>query len=130
MFPHSSAAEEGLTPVLEFRPHVSKGAGHGHYAGGRVVGREDRRGVVCGCRSDHWRTFSLIGLAGFAGGLASDSAGGALGSALFGVGAIIILPIFYGAMGFVVTLISAWLFNIAAGITGGVEIEVRGNTLP
>jgi hypothetical protein len=74
--------------------------------------------------------FSLIGLAGFAGGLASDSAGGALGSAIFGVGAIIILPIFYGAMGFVVTLISAWLFNIAAGFTGGVEIEVKGQTLP
>ncbi len=74
--------------------------------------------------------FSLIGLAGFAGGLASDSAAGAMGSALFGVGAIIVLPIFYGVMGFVVTLISAWLFNIAAGITGGVEIEVKGTTLP
>lgn len=74
--------------------------------------------------------FSLIGLAGFAGGLASDSAGGAVGSALFGVGAIIIVPIVYGAMGFVGTLIGAFLFNLAAGITGGVEIEVRGDGAP
>lgn len=71
--------------------------------------------------------FSLIGLAGFAGGMASESSGGALVSALFGVGAIVVLPIFYGVMGFVVTLVSAWLFNIAAGIAGGVEIEVSHN---
>ncbi len=69
--------------------------------------------------------FSLIGLAGFAGGLASDNAGGAFGSALFGVGAIIILPIFYGIFGFIGTLIGAFLFNLAAGLTGGVEIEVK-----
>lgn len=74
--------------------------------------------------------FSLIGLAGFAGGLASDSPGGAVGSALFGVGAIIILPIVYGVIGFVATLIGAALFNLAAGITGGVEIEVKGNSVP
>jgi len=28
-------------------------------------------------------------------------------------------------MMFVVTLIQAWLFNIAAGMVGGVEIEAR-----
>ena len=74
--------------------------------------------------------FSLIGLAGFAGSLASDSPGGAVGAAMFGAGAIIILPIFYGVLGFVATLIGAFLFNLAAGITGGVEIEVKGAGTP
>ena len=41
---------------------------------------------------------------------------------LFGAGAIIIMPI-YGVIGFVKTLISAALYNIASKITGGVEIE-------
>ena len=45
--------------------------------------------------------------------------------ALFGVGAIILLPIFYGCMAFVMTLIQAALFNVAARMTGGVEIEAR-----
>ena len=74
--------------------------------------------------------FSLFGLVGFAGGLASDSSAGAFGSALFGIGAIIILPIVYGAFGFIGSLIGAFLFNLAAGITGGVEIEVRGDGGP
>jgi hypothetical protein len=41
------------------------------------------------------------------------------------VGAIVLMPIFYGAIGFVATLIGAWLFNTAARITGGVHIEVQ-----
>ena len=47
-----------------------------------------------------------------------------LGSVV-GVGAIIILPICYGIIGFVGTLIAATIFNVAARITGGVEIEVQ-----
>jgi hypothetical protein len=68
---------------------------------------------------------SLIGLAGMAGGLANDSPGGAAFGALFGVGAIIALPIFYGCLGFVMTLIMAALFNLGARLTGGVELDVR-----
>jgi hypothetical protein len=41
------------------------------------------------------------------------------------VGAIILLPIFYGIMGFVFTLIGASLFNLAVGMTGGVQIDVQ-----
>jgi hypothetical protein len=70
--------------------------------------------------------FSLLGMAGFAGGLASESAGGAFAGALFGIGAVIVLPIVYGIFGFIGTLICAFLFNLAAGITGGVEVEVKG----
>jgi hypothetical protein len=54
----------------------------------------------------------------------SGGMGGGMG-ALMGVGAIVVFPILYGIMGFVVTLIGALLFNLAASISGGVEIEVQ-----
>jgi hypothetical protein len=62
------------------------------------------------------------------GGAAIGGAGGEnapMFGALFGVGAIVLLPIFYGVFGFIGTLIMAWLFNVAAGMVGGVEIEAR-----
>jgi hypothetical protein len=31
----------------------------------------------------------------------------------------------YGCLGFVTTLIMAWLYNVLAGIMGGVEIDVQ-----
>lgn len=63
---------------------------------------------------------SLFAMAGFAAG-ANDSPF----RAVFGVGAVILLPIFYGCLGFVMTLIMSWLFNIVVGITGGVEVDAR-----
>jgi hypothetical protein len=66
---------------------------------------------------------SLAAMAGAAFG--AGDGGGGFGGALFGIGAIILLPIFYGCLGFVGTLIMAWLFNIAAGIVGGVEVDAR-----
>jgi hypothetical protein len=42
-----------------------------------------------------------------------------------GVGAIIFLPLFYGAMGFVMTLVFAAIYNVLAGIMGGIEIQVE-----
>jgi hypothetical protein len=66
---------------------------------------------------------SLAALAGaFAG---ADNDQGAFLGAFFGVGSVILLPIFYGCMGFVMTFISAWLYNIVSGVVGGVEIDVR-----
>jgi hypothetical protein len=44
---------------------------------------------------------------------------------LFGAGAIILLPIFYGVLGFVTTLIGAALYNAVASVVGGVEFEVQ-----
>ena len=44
---------------------------------------------------------------------------------LFGIGAPIFLPIFYGIMGFVGGLLSAWLYNIVAKWVGGIEIETE-----
>ena len=66
--------------------------------------------------------FSMIGMAG---GMMADSPGGAGFAALFGVGAIVIFPILYGALGFVFTLIAAVLYNVVAGLVGGVELDLQ-----
>jgi hypothetical protein len=47
-----------------------------------------------------------------------------IGTAL-GVGAVIFLPIFYGVLGLVVGAIGAAVYNLFAGIVGGVEIDVQ-----
>jgi uncharacterized membrane protein len=59
------------------------------------------------------------------GGFASEAAGAAGVGAIIGVGAVIVFPILYGFMGFVVTLVGAWLYNVAAGVVGGVEVDIQ-----
>jgi hypothetical protein len=44
---------------------------------------------------------------------------------VFGVGAVVFLPIFYGIMGLVAGAIGALLYNAFAGMVGGVSIEVE-----
>ena len=74
-------------------------------------------GLVFGC------IVSLIALAGGFASAAGTSEVANLG-AMVGVGAIIILPIFYGGLGFVIMLIAAWLYNVVAGLIGGIELDV------
>ena len=69
--------------------------------------------------------FALIGMAGFGSQLSGPDSNVPFVGMLFGVGAIIILPICYGLMGFIFTLIGATIFNMAARLTGGVQIEVQ-----
>jgi hypothetical protein len=57
-------------------------------------------------------------------GLVGDDAPAFLG-AMFGAGAVIVLPIFYGCMGLVAGAIGAALYNLFAGLVGGVSIEVE-----
>ena len=64
--------------------------------------------------------FTLAGLAGL-GALQSGSPFGVI----FGVGAIVILPILYGCIGFVVMFISAAFFNLAAKWVGGLEVQAE-----
>jgi hypothetical protein len=73
-------------------------------------------GLVAGC---------IVSLVAVAGGFSSDESGFANFGAMVGAGAIIILPIFYGALGFVATLIGAWIYNILAGVVGGIELDVQ-----
>ena len=57
------------------------------------------------------------------GSVASEYSGGGMFTGLFGIGAIIFLPIFYGLLGFVMGGISAWIYNLVAGWVGGLEME-------
>jgi hypothetical protein len=44
---------------------------------------------------------------------------------LWGVAAVVFFPVLYGVGGFIVTLITAWLYNVVAGAVGGVELDLR-----
>jgi len=44
---------------------------------------------------------------------------------MFGVGAIVFLPIFYGVIGAVGGAICAALYNVFAGMIGGVELNLE-----
>ena len=69
--------------------------------------------------------FSLVSMLGFAAGMASGNGGeDAIFGFFFGVGAIIILPIFYGVFGFIGGLLTALFFNLIAGLVGGLELDV------
>ncbi len=65
--------------------------------------------------------FSLA-MSSFARGMGEESA--AFG-ALFGVGAVIFLPIFYGVLGFLGGAVMTWLYNLIAGWVGGIEIDLE-----
>lgn len=44
---------------------------------------------------------------------------------LFGAAAIVFFPVAYGVVGFLMTLVMAWLYNALARLVGGVEIDLR-----
>jgi hypothetical protein len=44
---------------------------------------------------------------------------------MFGVGAIIVLPIFYGVLGVVMGALTAALYNLFAGMFGGIELDIQ-----
>ncbi len=76
--------------------------------------------------------YALIGL--FIGGiftllaiLGAAIGGGdaALGSIIGGIGAIVIMPLFYGVLGFVGGAIGAFMYNIIAGMVGGISLEIE-----
>jgi hypothetical protein len=64
------------------------------------------------------------------GSVGSDFGGAGALSGLFGVGAIILLPIFYGVLGFVGGAIMAWVFNLVVGWVGGLELEFDNERPP
>jgi hypothetical protein len=69
---------------------------------------------------------SLFALMGAAVGSAAggEGNGGGIAAMIFGVGAVIILPVVYGCLGFVGGLIMAPLYNLVAKVVGGIEIEL------
>ncbi|MDX1501332.1 MAG: hypothetical protein R3325_03140 [Thermoanaerobaculia bacterium] len=70
--------------------------------------------------------FAFLSLIGAGVGLAaSDGGPEALFGLLFGVGAVIFLPLFYGGLAFRVGLLIASIYNLAAARIGGLEVELE-----
>ena len=70
--------------------------------------------------------FSLAAMAGAFGAAGSDNGGvPAIVAGIMGVGAIIIAPIMYSCIGFIGALIGAALYNVVAGMVGGIELDVE-----
>jgi hypothetical protein len=67
---------------------------------------------------------AVMSVVALAGGFAGQSQESAAFGTIFGVLAIVIVPVLYGGLGFVMTLITAALYNLLAGVVGGVEIDV------
>jgi len=62
--------------------------------------------------------FSLVGA-----GLAPE--GQSWMGPVFGIGAIVFLPVLYGVMGLVIGAVSAVLYNFFASIVGGLSVDVE-----
>jgi hypothetical protein len=76
--------------------------------------------------------YALIGLIIGAIVSAVSIIGGAMGGSdpgmvglLFGAAAVVLVPLLYGCMGFVMSLIGASLFNLVAGWVGGIELATE-----
>jgi len=67
---------------------------------------------------------SLVSMVGAAIWTHGGESPGAFLGVFFGVAAIVALPLFYDAMGFIGGLISATLYNVVVGFTGGLELEL------
>ena len=73
---------------------------------------------------------SVVSLLSAAFGSAASNQWEALLGMIFGIGAIVFLPAFYGAMGFAFGLLSALLYNWIAGWIGGLEVEFEQPPTP
>jgi hypothetical protein len=73
--------------------------------------------------------FSLFAIMGAAlGGLAAETgeeAGAAVFGLLFGVGAVIAMPVIYAIMGFIGGILTAALYNLSARFVGGIELDLE-----
>lgn len=72
-------------------------------------------GFLAGC------LIAIISLAG----VASEESGGPVFGALFGVGAVVFLPIMYGGLGFLASLVMAALYNVTAQWVGGIDVQLE-----
>ena len=56
---------------------------------------------------------------------AGEDASSGIAAAFFGVGAIIFLPLVYGCFGAIFGALSAALYNLFAGMVGGIELGLE-----
>lgn len=64
--------------------------------------------------------FSLMAMLGASLGNGEEAVPGFL----MGIGAIVILPIFYGVMGAISGLVGAFIYNLIARTAGGIKLEI------
>ncbi|MDG2221120.1 MAG: hypothetical protein P8L85_07060 [Rubripirellula sp.] len=65
---------------------------------------------------------SLMAVAGVA---AAGDGNALIGGLVGGVGALIILPLVYGGLGFIFGIIGAVLYNVLASMIGGIKIDLQ-----
>jgi hypothetical protein len=68
---------------------------------------------------------SFFAMIGAAIGVASEGGPEALLGLLFGVGAVVSLPILYGVLGLIGGAIAGLLYNLVAAVIGGIEVELE-----
>ena len=68
---------------------------------------------------------AIASLFAVAGGFASEKSAGPIIGLLFGAGAVIILPVFYGCIGFVFAFLGAAVYNFLASRVGGIELDLQ-----
>jgi len=75
-------------------------------------------GLIIGC---------IVAVASLLGATIGAASGdrSALFGAIFGVGAVILLPIMYGVFGALGAMLAAALYNLTAGVVGGVELTIE-----
>jgi hypothetical protein len=66
----------------------------------------------------------FIGVAALGGG-AREAAPFGFGGIVGGLAIMILLPVFYGLVGFIFGALGAFIYNIFAGFVGGVEVDVE-----
>jgi hypothetical protein len=63
-------------------------------------------------------------LGGFAGMLGDGGAAAGLVGMFLGVGAVFLLPVFYGVLGALIGMLVGVIYNVAARLVGGIEITI------
>lgn len=69
--------------------------------------------------------FSIVSLLGAALNPDAPEPLGPLFGLIFGVGAMIFMPVLYGIMGFVVSLVGAALYNFLTPVVGGIQLDLE-----
>ena len=65
---------------------------------------------------------TLITIAGAA--IAAKNGNDGFAAIFLGAGAVIIFPVFYGTIGFIGGLILGLIYNVAASVVGGIELDI------
>ena len=55
---------------------------------------------------------------------------GGVSSVVVGLVMIIAFPLFYGVLGFIMGLISGVVYNLAAGVVGGLKLDLESTAVP